>query len=101
MTDRTERKKGEGECAYRPAVLLMGCLIILGVGANIEHAQAQTSSTAPHAQGRAPATSGVPPASVPSSLSSPNVNPSSPNTTPQSNETPVSPDTPGTGPGSH
>jgi hypothetical protein len=99
--DGTKRKKGEGNGAYRPAVLLMGCLIILGVGTNIEHAQAQTSSSAPHAEGRVPAGSGMPPASVPSSPSSPNVNPSSPNTTPQSNETPVSPNTPGTGPGSH
>jgi hypothetical protein len=79
--------------------VVAGYVTIIGAGAEIERAQA--ADAASQAKGTAAAPAGAPPVNPPSSPPSPNFNSSGPNTTPQSNETPVSPQTPGTGPGSH
>jgi hypothetical protein len=99
MADKTDTNNGGVNRVQRPAIFLLACIFILGAWAKIERAHAQTTS--PHTPPAAHTTGTAPPPVAPSSPPPPNVNPSSPNTVPQANETPVSPATPGTGPGSH
>jgi hypothetical protein len=79
------------------AFVVVGCVSI--IGAFIEVDGAQAANSAPPARGTAPAYGA--PAPPQPSPPTPNFNSSSPNTVPQSNEIPVSPEAPGTSPGTH
>lgn len=91
------RTKQFGQMALT-TLLLAACVAFSGACIVIEHAYAQGANSAGHAQSTSPAPSG-PPAPVPASPP-PILNSSSPNTVTQQPETPVSPSTPGTLPGS-